>query len=409
MQTVFSPTLFDALPPAAIIDRDGFILRANQAWRDFGVENGMAKNAESVGINYLTICNSATGADAAEASDAGSGIRAVINGDLDEFNLEYPCHSATEYRWFNMRVSRFYENDELRILIMHQNITRWKLVEAQLQEAHDELERRVEERTAELSAANEEVRHFAYIVSHDLRAPLVNVQGFVSELKGSLAIIEKAMRKWLPELAENERQEILFALEEDIPEAFDFIKSAVSRMDHYIAAILQLSRLGRRELHLETIDLNDLVDEVLKSFAHQIVEKQVMIALGGLPSIVADRTAMQQILGNIINNAIQYLDPNRPGEIEICGEVEDDGSVAVSIRDNGRGIAEEDAHKVFQPFRRAGKQDVPGEGMGLAYVQALIRRHGGHIGFRSTGDNGVSFSFTIPKLSISTHSKEGDS
>ncbi len=403
MITVMQPTLFDTLPPAAIIDADGVILQTNSAWHQFGIENGMPENVSMIGTNYLAVCNVATGIEAYEANDASSGIRQVIDGTIEEFNLEYPCHSPTEHRWFNMRVTRFSDDDDIRILIMHQSITRWKLVEEQLQAAHDELEQRVKERTSELSAANEEVRHFAYIVSHDLRAPLVNVQGFVAELQESLQLIEKATTRLLPHLDEPLQQEIQYALKQDIPEAFEFITSAVARMDHYIAAILQLSRFGRIELHMEEIDLDDLVEEVLKSFAHQIVEREVMIAMGGLPTIVADRTAMQQIFGNIIHNAILYIDAERSGEIEICGEYDDDGSLMVSIRDNGRGIAEEDHHKVFQPFKRAGKQDIPGEGMGLAYVQALVRRHGGQIRFKSELNKGTTFTFTIPKHTL-THS-----
>lgn len=406
MTMIIPSTLFDTLPPSAIIDVDGIIIQTNAAWVQFGIENGIPDDVTMVSMNYLSVCEKATGIDATEAPNAFKGIRKVIDGTIDEFNLEYPCHSPTEQHWFNMRVTRFTEDEDIRILIMHEGITRWKLVEEQLQTARDELEQRVKERTTELSAANEEVRHFAYIVSHDLRAPLVNVQGFVAELQESLQLIEKATTTLLPHLDEPLQEEITYALKQDIPEAFEFITSAVTRMDHYIAAILQLSRFGRTELHMEEVDLDDLVEEVLKSFAHQIVEREIMIAIGGLPTVVADRTAMQQIFGNIIHNAILYIDAERSGEIEICGEYEDNGSVMVSIRDNGRGIAEEDRHKVFQPFKRAGKQDIPGEGMGLPYVQALVRRHGGDIRFKSELDKGTTFTFTIPKQSLEHNHSE---
>jgi signal transduction histidine kinase len=166
-------------------------------------------------------------------------------------------------------------------------------------------------------------------------------------------------------------------------------------MDDLINALLKLSRLGRRELRLEPVDMNALVQATLKTLAHQIEERQVKVSVGPLPEVVADRTSMKQIMGNLLNNAVIYLAPGRPGEMEITGERDHDGTT-FCVRDNGRGIVEEDMPKVFAPFRRAGRQDVPGEGMGLAYVQVLVRRHGGRIWCESQPGKGSTFYFTIP-------------
>jgi signal transduction histidine kinase len=110
--------------------------------------------------------------------------------------------------------------------------------------------------------------------------------------------------------------------------------------------------------------------------------------------VSADRTAMEQIMGNLLANAVAYLAPGRPGEIVITGERQTDVTV-FAVRDNGRGIATDDTPKVFEPFRRVGRQDVPGEGMGLAYVRMLVRRHGGEIQCHSTLEVGTTFTFTI--------------
>lgn len=509
----FDHSIFDAMPPAAILDADGVIVDTNTAWRSFGSDNG--GGFDGIGLNYLLICDAATG-DCSEGSfEAAAGIRAVLAGQT-EFNHEYPCHGPDVERWYNMRVTRFMDDGQLRVLVVHQNVTRWKLNEKALSEsesryrllaenvvdmisrhaptgeyryvspachrllgytpdeligrspfdlllaedhptldqifeaarqgqpataicrflhrdghalwvetsakvmtdaagnielicvsrditerkrmelrAQEELERRVEERTADLRIANEEVKRFAYIVSHDLRAPLINIQGFVTELRSSLATVSAATEALIPQLDEAQREEVCTALNDDIPEAFDFIQSAVRRMDHFINAILKLSRLGRRELHLEDINTEVLVEDVLKSLAHQIVESKTMVTLGELPNVVADRVALEQIFANILTNAVLYLDPNRAGAIDMCGE-RNERETIFRISDNGRGIAAEDAHKVFEPFRRAGRQDVPGEGMGLAYVQTLIRRHGGRIWFDSEPHVGTMFSFSIP-------------
>ncbi|MHB8629582.1 MAG: sensor histidine kinase [Aggregatilineales bacterium] len=264
-----------------------------------------------------------------------------------------------------------------------------------LQEAHDKLEMRVKERTADLEAANEELIRFTYIVSHDFRAPLINLKGFAAELASAIETIQEQI-SGLPGLPEEQGTVVVKALEKDIPEALHFIAVAVDRLDHLTNAILRLSRLGRRELNFERIDMNALVKTILDSLAHQIRQQQVAINVGQLPEAIADRTAMEQIMANILNNAVLYLCPDRPGQIEITGENSAKEAV-FHVRDNGRGIAEEDNHKIFEPFRRAGKQDVPGEGMGLAYVLALVRRHGGRIWYTSQPGVGTTFSFSIPR------------
>ncbi len=298
-----------------------------------------------------------------------------------------------------------------------------------LQVATDITERkRAEEQlqryAVELEQANAEIKQFAYIVSHDLRAPLINLKGFAAELRDALAIIGSAMIETLPHLDEKQRQNVTRAIQEDVPEALQFIEASVSRMDAFINAVLKLSRLGRRDLRLEPIDIETLVRANLSALAHQIEESGVRITVGRLPQVVADRTSMEQIWGNLLSNAVKYVDPDRPGKIEITAEradiapdrqpdclpdclpstskaasasdAPDPGETTFHIRDNGRGIAADEIDKVFAPFRRAGKQDVPGEGMGLAYVQTLVRRHGGRIWCESEPGVGTTFSFTIP-------------
>jgi signal transduction histidine kinase len=141
--------------------------------------------------------------------------------------------------------------------------------------------------------------------------------------------------------------------------------------------------------------MNVLVESTLHILAHQIEARQVQVSIGHLPTVMADQIAMEQIMSNILHNAVIYLDPARPGRIEISSE-QDADEIRLSIRDNGRGIAPQDIDKVFAPFRRAGSASVPGEGMGMAYVQALVRRHGGHIRCMSQLDSGTTFTVVIP-------------
>jgi PAS domain S-box-containing protein len=277
--------------------------------------------------------------------------------------------------------------------IVHDLTARVQAEEA-LRQARDELEVRVRERTAELEAANEEVRRFAYIVSHDLRAPLVNLKGFASELRTAAAVLQAILPAALPHLEATQRTDVARALDQDIPEALGFIETSVTRMDHLIRAMLHLSRLGRRDLHVEPLDMRALVHGTVQTLAHQIAQRQAQVTVAPLPTVMADRTAMEQIMGNLLTNAVAYLAPGRPGEIVVTGERRPEATV-FAVRDNGRGIAAEDMPKVFEPFRRVGRQDVPGEGMGLAYVQMLVRRHGGEIRCHSTLGGGTTFTFTI--------------
>jgi len=277
--------------------------------------------------------------------------------------------------------------------IVHDLTARVQAEEA-LRHARDALEVRVQERTAELTAANEEIKRFAYIVSHDLRAPLINLKGFGSELRAACDVLRATLPAALPHLEAPQRADVSRALDQDIPEALGFIETSVTRMDHLIRAILHLSRLGRRELHYESLDMLALVQGTVQTLAHQIAQRQVQVTIDPLPTVMADRIAMEQIIGNLLANAVAYLDPRRPGEIVVTAERRPEVTV-FHVRDNGRGIAADDIPKVFEPFRRVGTQNVPGEGMGLAYVQMLVRRHGGDIRCHSTLGVGTTFTFTM--------------
>ncbi len=223
---------------------------------------------------------------------------------------------------------------------------------------------------------------------------LINLKGFAGELHTACDVLQATLPAVLPHLAAPQRADVSRTLDEDIPEALGFIDTAVTRMDHLIRAILHLSRLGRRELFLEPLDMRALVQGTVQTLAHQIAQRQVQVTIDPLPTVIADRTAMEQIMGNLLANAVAYLEPGRPGEVGVTAERRSEVTV-FHVRDNGRGIAAEDIPKVFEPFRRVGRQDVPGEGMGLAYVQMLVRRHGGDIRCHSTLGVGTTLTFTI--------------
>jgi len=250
----------------------------------------------------------------------------------------------------------------------------------------------------ELEQSNEDIKSFASIISHDLRAPLTNIKGFAGEIGYSLKELESVVNTLKMHLDADRRKKLETILHIDIPEEIGFINSSVARMDNLLSALVNLLRLGYRELNRGIIHMPALIESVLHSLTPQIDRSHAKITVGELPDIYADRIAMEQIIGNILDNALKYLEPERAGQIEISAERSADKTI-FHIRDNGRGIAKEDMQNVFEIFRRVGQQNVHGEGMGLACVKALVRRHGGNIWCESEPGAGTTFSFSIPDRS----------
>jgi signal transduction histidine kinase len=258
--------------------------------------------------------------------------------------------------------------------------------EREVREANAALEDRVAERTAALEEANAELRRFAYIVSHDLRSPLVNVMGFTAELESALA-----------QLRAPGPGESIASIEADIAESIAFIRAATTRMDRLINAILRLSREGNRALNPEKLEMAALIEGLAGTLAHQLDAQGATLTIERpLPGLTADRLAVEQVFGNLLDNAVKYLDAARPGQIRIRGE-QRGGMAVFEVVDNGRGIDPRDRERIFDLFRRAGAQDRPGEGIGLANVRALVRRMGGSIVCDQPKGPGSVFRVTLPR------------
>lgn len=269
-----------------------------------------------------------------------------------------------------------------------------------LSDANVGLEAAVSERTADLVAANEEIQRFAYIVSHDLRAPLVNVMGFTSELDAA----RKTLKDQIDALDDEEKKRVTaetrLAIEEDLPEAIGFIRSSTAKMDRLINAILRLSREGRRVVKPERVAVGELVETIADTMFQQTQAAGAEIEVAAnIPPLVTDRLTVEQIFQNLIENAVKYLDRSRPGRVRVTGR-RIGAMVEYAIEDNGRGIAPQDTERVFELFRRAGVQDQPGEGLGLAFVRASVRRLGGAIRLSSELGKGSTFHLTFPAVFV---------
>ncbi|SIQ16279.1 Signal transduction histidine kinase [Rhizobium sp. RU35A] len=284
------------------------------------------------------------------------------------------------------------------IVVVAQHVRELSRAHRAVEELNTGLEERVTERTEDLIQANREIQRYAYIVSHDLRAPLVNIMGFTSELDQTLKSIRAYVLAGDRPPSEEDIRQARLAVEEDLPEAIGFIRSSTKKMDGLINAILKISRDGRRELKPEPVDLKDLMEATANSINHQVTEGggAVTIALGGASRLITDRFSLEQIFGNLFDNAVKYKHPDRALSLTVRAQPAGRGMLRIEVTDNGRGIAPEDHERIFELFRRSGLQDSPGEGIGLAHVRSLVRNLGGEITVQSTLGSGSTFIIRLP-------------
>ncbi len=268
------------------------------------------------------------------------------------------------------------------------------------------LEQQVQHRTAELAETNRDLAQqnqenelFVYSVSHDLRSPLVNLQGFSKEL----SLVTQELRailadgQWSPEV----RQRGLGLVDQDMAESIRFIQTAVSRLSNIIDALLRLSRVGRVEYQPQAVDVVGLARRVVTAMRSTVEERGATVLVHDLPPAWGDPTAVEQVFANLIGNALNYLDPNRPGRIEVGSRdpsngAQSDGLQTYHVKDNGLGIPAAYQHKVFQAFQRVHPEVARGEGMGLAIVRRIVERHRGRLWVESTCGEGSTFFVALP-------------
>lgn len=191
---------------------------------------------------------------------------------------------------------------------LEKEIMERQATEDALQKSRDALlvrEQQLEYYADEVAAANTELKSFVHTIAHDFRSPMVNLVGFSTELGYSLAELQQTVQEYESFLPEDAQIKVNKLLETDMPEAQTFIKSAVTRLSRMVDALLNLSRLGRREMRYEEVDMSKLVNTIVHSFKHQITEKHIQVMVGMLPKIKIDYLVMEQIISNLLDNAIK--------------------------------------------------------------------------------------------------------
>jgi len=269
-------------------------------------------------------------------------------------------------------------------------------------------DQQIRQYSKQVEATNSELQSLVNIIAHDFRSPMVNLQGFAQEIGVSLAELRKVINDETLCLMEKTHAKIDELLDKDVPEAQAFINSAIDRLSRMIEALLKLAREGRRQMIYKEVDMSKLVNAVLQSYYHQTEDKTFQFEVGALPIIKTDQLAVEQIMSNLVDNAIKYLNFGQPGKIGVTG-LDNGNDYLFSVQDNGRGIAAGDLERIFEIFWRSGRQDLPGEGMGLACVRTLIRQLGGKVWCESELGVGTKMMFTVPKHYLLAETSPGAS
>jgi len=255
-----------------------------------------------------------------------------------------------------------------------------KLAFDRLNELNDSLERRVAERTHELSQMNAELEAFSYSVSHDLRAPLTTIGGFSGLLLDQYAdSLDATSKRYLQHIA-----------------------TGAQRMGGLIDALLSLARITRQPLRLHTVDLAELASEALHKLRDAQPQRNVSVSVAPQLLVFGDQSLLAVALDNLLGNAWKYTAKTDAARIEL-GVVEQNGESVYYVRDNGAGFDPHYAGKLFQPFQRLHHQnDFPGTGIGLATVARIIHRHDGRIWAEGVPGAGATFYFTLKQARAST-------
>jgi signal transduction histidine kinase len=243
-----------------------------------------------------------------------------------------------------------------------------------LNEANQSLNRRNEE----LVAANQELEAFSYTVSHDLRAPLRHISGYIEILRDhAAASLDEQARKYL-----------------------DLIQGSASKLGHLIDHFLGFARMGRTDLNITLVDMNELARQVVDDLRSETEGRHIEWKIGALPEVQADPHMIRQVWFNLLSNAIKYTRPRDPARIEIGCDVSQPKEFVFFVRDNGVGFNMQYANKLFGVFHRLHQEkEFEGTGIGLANVRRIIQRHGGQTMAEGTLNAGAIVSFTLKKPS----------
>lgn len=359
----FLQVTLDALPAhVVVIDEAGTILAVNAAWRQFADENAFADPSYGLGMNYGRVCSVALANGVEEAGLVAQGIHELLTRQRRSFYLEYPCHGPTEQRWFMMQAVRCIDDEAVRIVIAHTDIT-----------ARKRNEDKVVQHSQALTEQNAVLNEFAHVASHDLQEPIRQVVAFSQLL----------------------RKELGSTLSDRVTEFLQYITEGTTRMQTLVKDLLAFAQAGRSEAQQRQVPLTRCVQEVLHALAHRIDEYGAAVIHTALPTVIGDPMLLTQLYQNLLGNALKYRGSDPP---VIRLSAEQRGQMWIlGVQDNGIGFDPTRAEEIFLPFKRLhGRGEYEGTGIGLAICKRIVERHGGRIWGESQPGHGATFYFTLP-------------
>ncbi|MBW1764585.1 MAG: HAMP domain-containing histidine kinase, partial [Deltaproteobacteria bacterium] len=242
---------------------------------------------------------------------------------------------------------------------------------------------------------NKDLESILYAASHDLKSPLVNIQGFSYELGQSCELVRSAFAGKGKTVDTEKVVEI--ALNEDIPQALGYISASSAKMDSLLSGLLDISRLDNIAISVKSIDVNAMMANVIEHVKYQITKTGVQLDIKSLPGCVGDISQINRVFTNLLTNALKFLDKSRPGAIHLSGQSRDDHSV-YCVEDNGIGIAAEHYEKIFEIFYQLEPDKRKGDGLGLTIAKRITERHNGRIWVESEVGKGSKFFVILPNV-----------
>ncbi|MBD3415021.1 MAG: PAS domain S-box protein, partial [Candidatus Aminicenantes bacterium] len=350
-----------------IFDRDfKYVFNSGEELERLGLSNEML-----LGKSIHEILPSET------AKKVENNYRRVLKGETvrfeDSFEGNHFLVTATPLRDEKNKISN--------ILVSSLNITERKKAELQINQLNTELQ-----------SKNKELEQLLYTTSHDLRSPLVNVEGFSRELQGSLKDLNNLITK--QEISEDLKNKLKPIIEENIPESLKYILTSTSKMDRLLSGLLTLSRLGRQKLTIKNLDMDKLMKDVVSTFEYGIKEKNIKLDIFPLPNCRGDELQINQVFSNLLGNALKFSDPDRTGVIKISGQKKKD-HVIYSVEDNGIGIPADHQKKIFDLFHQLDPK-ASGRGLGLNIVKKILDKHKGDIQIDSKKGKGTRITVSLP-------------
>jgi light-regulated signal transduction histidine kinase (bacteriophytochrome) len=277
--------------------------------------------------------------------------------------------------WINLTISLMREEtgEPKHFIAVIEDISDRKLLEQELRRLNTELEERVEQRTAHLTAVNQELEAFSYSVSHDLRAPLRSIDGF------SLALLEDYADK----------------VDADGQDYLNRIRASSQRMGQLIDDMIELSRINRGDIHYDTVNLSQLAQDVIASLQERDPSRDIAISIQDEMVTRGDSRLLRVLLENLLGNSCKFTSKEANAQIEF-GLTTHDGEPAYYVRDNGAGFDMKYVDKLFGAFQRLHSAvDFEGTGIGLATCKRVVHRHGGSLWAEAEVGQGATFYFTL--------------